>query len=140
KYISLIPGHAKQTFEQGDTIPLSQSKPVEIEYEDLFSTFNQPTRDNERAALKGFGDAFAGRGESINQAIAAFNPFFRHLLPVMRTLDAPNTRLPDFFRNLGRAAAEAAPVAKAQADAFTQMARTFTAFSACAGCLQQTIE
>src|SRR5207244_5848095 len=132
KYLELIPGHARAKFRQGDTMPLS-GRPPAVEYEDLFSTFDKPTRDNSRTALKGFGDAFAGRGESINQAIAAFNPFFRHLLPVMRALDAPDARLPDFFRNLGRAAAQAAPVAKAQADAFTQMARTFTAFSACAG-------
>src|SRR5207244_1115491 len=139
KYLEITPGHSAKSYQPGDTVALSK-KPAPLEYEDLFSTFNKKTRDNSRTALKGFGDAFAGRGSSINEAIAAFNPFFRHLLPVMHTLDAPDTRLQDFFKNIGRAAAEGAPVARAQADAFTQMARTFTAFSACAGCLQQTIE
>src|SRR5207245_4740023 len=122
KYLEVIPGRARRTFRQGDTIPLS-GRPPAVEYEDLFSTFDKPTRDNSRTALKGFGDAFAGRGESINQAIAAFNPFFRHLTPVMKTLDAPDTRLGDFFRNLGHAAAEVAPVASARADACTRLAR-----------------
>jgi virulence factor Mce-like protein len=139
KYVELIPGKSTQGWRPGDTIPLSQSKPATIEYEDLFSTFDKPTRDNSRTALKGFGDAFAGRGASINQAIAALNPFFRHLTPVMQTLSDPQTELPNFFKNIGRASAEVAPVAKVQAAIFAKMAKTFDAFSACAGCLQQTI-
>src|SRR4051794_14448236 len=140
KYLDIIPGKSKKTFRQGDTIPLSHAKPQAVEYEDVFSTFDKKTRDNSRSALKGFGDAFSGRGQSINQAIEAFNPFFRHLTPVMKTLDDPNTELDHFFKNLGQAAAEAAPVAKVQANLFGKMAKTFDAFSACAGCLQQTIE
>ncbi len=33
-----------------------------LELEDVFSTLDDETRDNSRAALEGFGDAFAGRG------------------------------------------------------------------------------
>ncbi|MFL5896711.1 MAG: hypothetical protein ACJ76Z_16550, partial [Thermoleophilaceae bacterium] len=121
----------------GDTIPLA-GKPA-VEYEDLFSTFDERTRANSRTALKGFGDAFAGRGSSINEAIHAFNPFFVHLTPVMRTLAARDSRLESFFKNIGRASAEVAPVAKVQADVFGKMAKTFAAFSHCPGCLQQTI-
>jgi len=138
KYLQIVPGHAKRMLRQGDTIRVSGQAPVE--YEDVFSTFDKKTRDNSRRALKGFGDAFAARGASLNEAIAALNPFFRHLTPVARTLAAPNTRLRDFFKNIGQAAAQAAPVAKVQAELFGKMAKTFDAFSACATCLQQTIE
>jgi ABC-type transporter Mla subunit MlaD len=124
----------------GDTIPLKQAGATAVEYEDVFSTFDKPTRDNSRTALKGFGDAFAGRGASINEAIGAFNPFFQHLTPVMQTLADPNTRLVDFFKNINQASAEVVPVAKVQANLFGKMAKTFDAFSACAKCLQQTIE
>jgi virulence factor Mce-like protein len=140
KYVDITPGKSTKMLRQGDTIPLSQAKPQEVEYEDVFSTFDKPTRDNSRTALKGFGDAFAGRGESINQAIAAFNPFFRHLTPVMKTLSNPNTELQNFFKNIGQASAQVAPVAKVQANLFGKMARTFDAVSACPKCLQQTIE
>jgi virulence factor Mce-like protein len=139
KYLDVVPGHAKKAFRAGDTVPLS-GKPPAVEYEDFFSTFDAKTRDNSRTALKGFGDAFAGRGPSINQAIASLNPFFTHLTPVMKTLSAPDTHLENFFKNIGRAAAEAAPVATTQARLFGKMATTFDAFSACPGCLQQTIE
>src|SRR3954464_1364060 len=140
KYLDIVPGKSKRTLGAGDTLPLGQAAPQTVEYEDVFSTFDKRTRNNSRTALKGFGDAFAGRGQSINQAIAAFNPFFRHLTPVMQTLSAKDTHLENFFKNIGHASAEAAPVAVAQADGFGQMAKTFEAFSACAGCLQQTIE
>jgi virulence factor Mce-like protein len=140
KYVELLPGRSRQTYRAGDTIPLAMARAQAVEYEDLFSTFDKKTRDNSQTALKGFGDAFAGRGASINEAIAAFNPFFQHLTPVMQTLSAPDTHLENFFKNIGRASAEVVPVAKVQAEVFGKMAKTFEAFSACPGCLQQTIE
>ncbi|MEA2424849.1 MAG: phospholipid/cholesterol/gamma-HCH transport system substrate-binding protein [Thermoleophilaceae bacterium] len=140
KYIDIVPGKSKAGFRVGDTIPLKQAKLQGVEYEDVFSTFDKPTRDNSRTALKGFGDAFAGRGSSINEAIAAFNPFFTHLTPVMQTLSNPNTHLENFFKNIGHASAEVAPVAKVQAALFGKMAKTFDAISACAKCLQDTIQ
>jgi virulence factor Mce-like protein len=140
KYLDILPGRSKKMLRPGDTIPLKQAGATAVEYEDVFSTFDKPTRDNSRTALKGFGDAFAGRGASINEAIGAFNPFFQHLTPVMQTLADPNTRLVDFFKNINQASAEVVPVAKVQANLFGKMAKTFDAFSACAKCLQQTIE
>src|SRR3954468_18333749 len=139
KYLDITPGKSKQTLKPGDTIPLSHARKTEVEYEDVFSTFDKPTRDNSRIALKGFGDAFAGRGASINQAIGAFNPFFRHLTPVMKTLSDPNTQLDNFFRSINQASSQVVPVAKTQAALFGKMAKTFDAFSACAKCLQDTI-
>ncbi|MEA2465829.1 MAG: phospholipid/cholesterol/gamma-HCH transport system substrate-binding protein [Acidobacteriota bacterium] len=140
KYIDILPGKSKQDFKVGDTIPVKQARKELVEYEDVFSTFDKDTRDNSRTALKGFGDAFAGRGPSINQAIEAFNPFFTHLTPVMQTLSDRDTHLENFFKNIGRASAQVAPVAKVQAGLFGKMADTFDALKACAGCLQQTIE
>src|SRR5436190_8395269 len=139
KYLDIVPGKSKKMLRPGDTIPLAQSAPTAVEYEDVFSTFDKKTRDNSRTALKGFGDAFAARGTSINQAIAAFNPFFKHLTPVMRTLSDPNTELQNFFKNINQASEQVVPVAKVQAALFGKMAKTFDAFSACARCLQDTI-
>jgi virulence factor Mce-like protein len=139
KYLDIVPGKSKKTLQAGDTIGLAQASKQAVEYEDVFSTFDKPTRDNSRTALKGFGDAFAGRGASINQAIQAFNPFFTHLTPVMKTLSAPQTRLDNFFRSINQASEQVVPVAKVQAALFGKMAKTFDAFSACAKCLQDTI-
>ena len=76
KYVELTPGKGKQTYAAGDTMPLRNASEG-LELEDVFSTLDDKTRENSRTALEGFGDAFAGRGRSLNTAIQALNPFFR---------------------------------------------------------------
>jgi virulence factor Mce-like protein len=139
KYVELTPGRSERTYKPGDTVPLANtSEPLELE--DVFSTFQPKTREDIRTATEGFGDAFTGRGQSINTAIQALNPFFRHLTPVMRGLADPDTQLDQFFLQLGRAAAQVAPVAETQAVLFTRMADTFEAISRNPAALQATIE
>jgi virulence factor Mce-like protein len=139
KYVELVPGEGGQTLAPGDTIPLANaSEPLELE--DLFSTFDEDTRVNSRRSLEGFGDAFAGRGQSLNTAIESLNPFFRSLVPVMDALNDPDTELDNLFRQLGGAAAQVAPVADVQARLFTDMADTFAAIGRSPAALQQTIE
>jgi virulence factor Mce-like protein len=139
KYVELSPGDSEETFARGDTIPLGKtSEPLELE--DVLSTFDRDTRPDVQEATQGFGDAFAGRGQSINDAIRALNPFFTHLTPVMQNLADPDTELDQFFLQIGRASAQAAPVAEIQAELFTDMADTFAAFSDDPEALQLTIE
>ncbi|HWH43962.1 MAG TPA: MlaD family protein [Thermoleophilaceae bacterium] len=139
KYVEVTPGEAGGELQPGDTIPLANaSAPVELE--DLLSTFDAETRVAARAALEGYGDAFAGRGPDLNAAIAAFAPFFRHLTPVMEALSDPDTELDQLFTQIGAAAAQAAPVADVQAALFTAMADTFEAIGRHPEALRQTIE
>ncbi|HMJ94716.1 MAG TPA: MlaD family protein [Thermoleophilaceae bacterium] len=139
KYIELQPGTSKATWRSGATVPVKQSSEP-LEFEDLFSTFDRDTRPNVQRATDGFGNAFAGRGQSINRAIEALNPFFKALTPVMRNLSDPSTELDQFFLQMGRASAQVAPVARTQALLFTDMADTFAAISANPRALQDTIE
>jgi virulence factor Mce-like protein len=139
KYVELTPGRSQQTFQAGDTVPLkNSSQPLELE--DVFSTFQPRTRQDIRTATEGFGDAFTGRGRSINTAIEALNPFFKDLTPVMKSLADPDTHLDQFFLQLGRSAAQVAPVAHINAVLFTEMADTFEAISRDPAALQATIE
>jgi virulence factor Mce-like protein len=139
KYVELTPGHAQADYRPGDTIPLKfAGNPVE--FDDVFSTFDKPTRDASRLALKGYGDAFAGRGQSLNAAIQALNPLVTHLQPVMRNLANPSTQLNQFFKQIGKASAEVAPVASVQADLFAKAADTFAAIDHNPSNLQQAIE
>jgi phospholipid/cholesterol/gamma-HCH transport system substrate-binding protein len=139
KYIEIQPGTSKETYASGDTIPVKQASEP-LEFEDLFSTFDPKTRPHIQNATAGFGDAFAGRGQSINRSIEALNPLFRALTPVMTNLADPDTELDQFFLQIGRASAQAAPVARTQALLFTDMADTFAAISANSRALQNTIE
>jgi virulence factor Mce-like protein len=139
KYIELAPGHSARKLKAGDVIQLANaSQPLELE--DVFSTFRPRTRRDSQLATQGFGDAFAGRGASLNTAIHELNPFFAHLTPVMRNLSDPGTELNQFFLQLGRTTAQLAPVAQQQAHLFTTMADTFAAISHDPRALQQTIE
>src|SRR4029079_2670611 len=139
KYIEIQPGTSRRTFASGDTVPVKNASEP-LEFEDLFSTFDPKTRPHIQNSTAGFGDAFAGRGQSINRSIQALNPFFRALTPVMTNLAHPKTELDQFFLQIGRGSAQAAPVARTQALLFTDMADTFAAISANPTALQDTIE
>jgi ABC-type transporter Mla subunit MlaD len=140
KYVELIPGRSKRTYQDGGTIPLSRASENAPELEDVLSTFPPETRDDARASLEGFGNGVAGRGPAINTTIRELEPFTRHLLPVMRNLSNPKTELRGFFPGLGAAAAEAAPVAQVQARWFGEMATTFAAIGRDPEALRETIE
>jgi virulence factor Mce-like protein len=140
KYVEVTPGRSERTFEDGDTVPLSNAGEITPELEDVLATFPAETRRDSQAALEGFGDAFTGRGPDLNIAIRELNPFLRHLLPVMENLSDPATELRNLFPALGAAAAEAAPVAEVQARLFGDMADTFAAMSRDPQALRETIE
>src|SRR5919106_1436280 len=139
RYVQITPGTKGEELAAGDKIPLENTS-ESLDLEDIYAVFQGKTRNHARAATTGFGDAFAGRGSAINEAIEALNPFFLHLTPVMENLADSRTDLDQFFRALGRASAEAAPVASAQAEVFTHMADTFEAFVREPEALRQTIE
>lgn len=137
KYVALTRGKGAPLLE-GSTLPISQAS-NRVEFDDIYSTFDAPTRRNARINLAAGGDALAARGASLNQAIENLNPLLRHLRPVARTLIDPDTKLSNFFRQLGNAARIVAPAAETQAELFTNMAITFAAFSADTKALKQTI-
>jgi virulence factor Mce-like protein len=139
KYVELVPGRKGEPLAPGQTLPLGQASEG-LELEDVFSTFGPETRRHAQLATEGFGDAFAGRGASLNGAIRELRPLFRSLTPVMRNLADRDTELDQFFVQLGRAAAQAAPVADVQARLFTNMADTFAAIGRDPASLQDTIE
>jgi hypothetical protein len=102
--------------------------------------FDEKARVGQRNTLDGFGGGFAGRGQDVNTAIAAFVPLLRDLEPVARNLSDPRTRLNRFFRSIGRAAEEAAPVAEEQAELFVNLDITFSALASVARpFIQETI-
>ena len=110
KYIEVTPGRSERDLATGARVPLAQGSQSN-DFEDAFATFDRRTRPNLRKATEGFGTAFSGRGQSINQALAALPPLLDHLEPVMATLSDPSTDLSGFVRNLGAVTAQVAPVA-----------------------------
>jgi virulence factor Mce-like protein len=137
KYVELTRGHGAP-LPEGATIPISQAS-SQVEFDDIANTFNTRTRDAVRGALQGYGNAFAGRGQSLNETILALDPLFTNLQPVAQTLTAKSTRLNRFFPALAASARIVAPVAEQQAALFTNMAITFGALSQDVQALENTI-
>ena len=111
----------------------------QTEFDAIANTFDTKTRENARQNLLGFGNAFAGRGMSLNDAIEALNPLFENLRPVANVLADPSTQLRRFFAELGDTARIIAPVSDQQAQLFTNAAIAFTAISSDPAALQETI-
>jgi ABC-type transporter Mla subunit MlaD len=111
----------------------------QTEFDQIADTFDTKTREAVRTNLTDFGQAFAGRGTSLNDAINSLEPLFRGLRPVTRILVQRDTQLRRFFPALARAAEQLAPVAAQQADLFTKGAIAFAAISSDPQALQDTI-
>jgi ABC-type transporter Mla subunit MlaD len=127
KYVEITRGTDDEGFDDGATIPITAATPVPVEFDEVLSMFDDETREAASANTIGFGDAFAGRGESINTAIGAFRPLLRDIVPVAQNLSSPETNLRRFFGELGDAAAIVAPAAEAQAELFVNLDTTFRA-------------
>src|SRR4051795_1819043 len=138
KYLEIDRGTSETGMPAGATLPLAQSS-SQVEFDDVYNTFDTPTRENSQRVLQGFGDAFAARGASLNEAIGALNPLFANLKPVSSALAAPTTQLVRFFPELADAARIVAPVAVDNAEQFTNGAIAFGAISSDPEALRDTI-
>jgi virulence factor Mce-like protein len=129
KYLSITKGKSKEGFENGAVVPVSQATPEPVDIDDVFNTFNAPTRTAIQRNLATFGDALAGRGQALNETIVLLDPLLTNLIPVMENLSAPSTQLRRFFDELATTARAVAPVAETQADLFVNLDTTFTALA-----------
>ncbi|HYI19484.1 MAG TPA: MlaD family protein [Solirubrobacteraceae bacterium] len=127
KYVEITRGTSDEGWADGDTIPLAQATPDPVEFDDFTNMFDDATRDASQTNLKEFGDAFAGRGASINQAIGAFKPLLEDIIPVARNLSDPETGLTRLIVELSDAARIVAPAAETQAQLFVNLDATFGA-------------
>jgi ABC-type transporter Mla subunit MlaD len=138
KYLEIDRGTSQTGKPAGSILPLAQSS-QQVEFDDVYNTFDTPTRANSQRVLQGFGDAFAARGASLNEAIGALNPLFANLKPVSAALADPATQLVRFFPELADAARIVAPVAVDNAEQFTNGAIAFGAISSDPEALRDTI-
>src|SRR5215216_3700871 len=138
KYLEITRGTSETGLPEAATLPLAQSE-SQVEFDDVYNAFDTPTRENSQRVLQGFGDAFAARGASLNEAIGALNPLFANLKPVSQALADPTTQLVRFFPELADAARIVAPVALDNAEQFTNGAIAFGAISSDPEALRDTI-
>ncbi|HEX2391526.1 MAG TPA: MlaD family protein [Solirubrobacterales bacterium] len=141
KFLQITPGSSKRGFEPGETIPVSSAKPEPVDIDQFFGMFDRPTRQAIRQNEAGFGNALAGRGPQLNEAIGALRRLAVNGQPVLRNLVAPSTDFAGFWRALEALSATVAPVAEQQASMFVALDRTFAAFARVSRpFIQETIE
>lgn len=129
KYLQIVRGTSDEGFPAGATIPIAAARPEPVEFDQFLSMFDEPTRVNIQENLTEFGNALAGRGPDINEAIGALKPVLPKLERVMRDISDPKTGIGPFFDALARNAAAVAPVAQNQAQAFVYLDETAAAFA-----------
>jgi phospholipid/cholesterol/gamma-HCH transport system substrate-binding protein len=128
KYLEIDLGHSHQALAPNATIPASHTHlPVEID--NVFNMFDPATRKAARINFNSFGDAFAGRGADLNQALSEVEPLVDHLLPVTSNLLNPQTRWAQLFPSLEQASHEVVGVADREAQLFGGLDQTFTPLS-----------
>ena len=76
KYVQLTRGTSDEGFADGDTVPLAAATPAPVEFDEFLNMFDDETRAAAQQNLQGFGDAFAGRGQSLNQGEAVLDYLF----------------------------------------------------------------
>ena len=141
KFLQITPGNSSQGFEAGETIPVTAAKPEPVDIDQFFDMFDKPTRDAIRQNLAGFGNALAGRGPQLNEALGALRRTVVNGQPLLRTLVAPSTDFAGFWKALEALSATVAPVAETQAALFVALDRTFGAFARVSRpYIQETIE
>jgi virulence factor Mce-like protein len=109
KYLELTPGEAGRGLKAGETLALNQSR-GRVELDQALAVFDSQTRLHLRGTVEGLSTGLAGRGADVNRSLADLGPFLRRLVPVMRTLAAPETDLRGFVRGVEGAMATLAPV------------------------------
>jgi virulence factor Mce-like protein len=129
KYVEITKGSSTRSFADGAQVPIRQATPKPVEFDEFLSTFDDKTRAASRSGIKELGDAFTGRGASLNQAIGDLNPLLTSLIPVARNLADPRTRLGQLFSSLDQAASQVAPVAAQQGELFANLDTTFKALA-----------
>jgi ABC-type transporter Mla subunit MlaD len=138
KYLEMVRGSSDEEARPGHVFKPERTE-IPVQIDDFNRIYDRPTREGVQRNLRGFGDAFAGRGASLNEAIGELPRLFQLLAPVSANLADPRTRLGRFFRELGDAARVVAPIASTQAELFTRSALTFEAFSREPESLKETI-
>src|SRR3954470_17355218 len=141
KFLQVTPGDSKKGFEAGETVPVTAAHPEPVDIDEFFDMFDKPTRLAIRQNLAGFGNALAGRGPQLNEAIGALRRLVVSGQPALRTIVEPSSNFAGFWRALEDLSATVAPVAETQASMFGALDRTFAAFARVSRpYIQETIE
>ncbi len=91
--------------------------------------WDEPTRVGNQQNLRGFGDAFAGRGADLNLALQQLVPLVQNAVPVLTNIASPETNFRRFFASQAQAAIITEPVAVQLGELWGNLSLTLAAFA-----------
>jgi virulence factor Mce-like protein len=138
KYLQLQPGHARKKVPSDGVLPLARAQPI-VELDEVLNVFDRETRAGVQGTVRELGDALAGRGQDVNDTVAALPALLSRLEPVARNLRSARTDLHGFIAGVSAAANAVAPVAGQLGSLFDNAAVTLAAVDAAGGALEQGI-
>jgi virulence factor Mce-like protein len=128
KYLEVTLGHSRRTWQNGATVPLGHTSAT-VDLDQVLDMYTPSTQNGVADTTLGFGQALAGRGTGLNQAIGALVPLVTNLAPVMRNLASQHTNLKGFVDGLGALVSALAPVSRQHAELYTNLDTTFKALA-----------
>ncbi len=99
RYLALDPGQAADTLPSGASLP-STSVTGSTSLEDVTNTFDQPTREKLQTLIVELGSGVAGRGQELNQGLAAGHDDLASLRGIASTLASRDRELRQVIVNL----------------------------------------
>jgi virulence factor Mce-like protein len=100
-YVELTPGSKDgPTLPEGDSLPKAQVSQA-VQLDEIFRTFNQPTRDAFRQWMQGASLALRRQGPHLSAALAELDPFAEEANHALRILDSQRLAVRELIRNGG---------------------------------------
>jgi virulence factor Mce-like protein len=135
QYVELFPGRVKSGtagVPDGGTLALATRASLNhnipyVDFSQALDVFGPKTEAGIRSVTQGLGNAFAGRGTQINDAIVATAHLLRPLQNVLNIFSAPHTQLGNFIDGVAATTSALEPVANTLVDLLNQGATTFKA-------------
>jgi virulence factor Mce-like protein len=138
KYLDVIPGKSAQGIPAGGEIPIEQAQPI-VELDEAFNVFDDETSRGIRGTVTVLGDAFAGRGLAMNEAIEETADILPPAQRVLQVLADPSTELEGFVEGLSGLSRALQPVAPRFVSLLLNGATTLDALEAAGPELEQAI-
>ena len=102
-YVELSPGSdTAQPLPEGDSLPRAQVSEA-VQLDEIFRTFDEPTRAAFQAWMQGQAASLRGRGDDLSVAIASLPAFADDTDRLLRLLDSQDVALSQFVRDGGEA-------------------------------------
>ncbi|HEY2637568.1 MAG TPA: MlaD family protein [Solirubrobacteraceae bacterium] len=138
KYVALVPGHAHRRIAANGVIPLRHAI-ASVDVDQALKIFRPETRAALQSTLSGLGDALAGRGAQLNDAVGQLAQALPAADRVLRVLTDPATNLEGFVQGAAGAASALASVAGPLADSLGHGATTAQAIDDAGSAVDATL-